>query len=484
MATTTASKPIGGGTLNPVYNPIVWSFLSGNINLPGFRYVVDIKNETDTEVITTLELPPIAPSGYTAFDLSRILSNYVTHQNINTNVTGDHAEQSYIGYNLDIKERYQVSYGWTGISQSTSSSNYSAYTQLEFQVATPFQPNDQIQNFVTGVDQLLGGILTVIDVINDTTIVVNRQWSQLIGTGVTVGDAIYADGRKFTSEVVLDQSGGYCWNGALKHVELKDYNVSRFAMGTVFLGDFLSYLPKTFTVRENTHLGMNFYNGTNSSNRRLIITNGTTTKFLQFATTDKPFIYLALGPGNIDESSFTLLSGPAATITSGGSEFYEAYVANSSNAQISARYRFNIDYTCSKYDDYCVVFLDRLGSLGAFSFIYNNVITEDVTKELHNKQIGSYITSNWSFGAEEASFSPTFIEAKKRIQLTTAWLTQDESDYFTQLITSPKTWINIGGEFYPLNVITSTAVREDKRRTKNIRYVVDFEFANRDSINW
>lgn len=482
MATTIQSKPIGGGTLSPAYNPIVWSLLSGNINLPGFRYVVDLKE--GSTVLSRLELPPIAPSGYTAFDASTILSNFVTHQNINTNVTGDHASESYIGYGFDVFERYQVSYGWTGISQSNSSLNYSAYTQLEFQSSTPFQPNDQIQNFVTGVDQLLAGILTVIDVINDTTIVVNRQWSQLMGTGITVGDAIYADGRKFTSEAVVEQPTNFAFNGALKHVDLKDYNSSQFAMGSVFLGDFLSYLPKTFTVRENTSLGMNFYNGINTTNRRLIITNGVTTKFLQFTTTNKPLIYLALGPGNINESSFTLLSGPAATLTSGGSQFYEAYVANSSNGQLSARYRFNIDYTCSKFDDYCVVFLDRLGSLGAFSFIYNNVISEDVTKEIHNTQIGSYLTGNWSFGAEEASFSPTFIEAKKRIQLTTSWLTQDESDYFNQLITSPKTWINIGGEFYPLNVITSTAVREDKRRTKNIRYVVDFEFANRDSINW
>lgn len=484
MATTITSLPIGGTSLSPTYNPIVYSVDSTLKNFPGFRYVVDVIDNETTDRITRLEIPPIAPTGEGVFDVSSILSNYVTNQNINENFTGDDASDSYIKYSIEIRERYNVSYGWSGISQSTSSSSFSAFTQLNFSVPTPFEVNDQIQNFVTGVDQLLNGILTVIDVINNQTIVVNRQWNQLIQTGITLGDAIYADGRKFTSDV--DSSAdGLVFNAAFEHVKLKDFQVSNFAMGTVFLGNFLTTMPKEFTVRENTHLGINFFNSNNSSERRLQITDGFTKKYLPITgTTNKPLIYLALGPGNIDESQFTLLSGPAATLTSGGAKYYEAFITNPSNARISAIYKFNLDYRCSKWEDYSVVFLDRLGSLGAFSFIYANQESQEITRELHNKQIGNSNSANWSFQAEEASFRPTFIEAKKRIQLNTAWLTQEESEYFQELLTSPACWININNEFWPLNVAESTSIKEDKRRTKNIRYTVNFDFANRDSINW
>lgn len=484
MATAINSSPIGGYNLNPAYNPIVFSVQSGLVNLPNFRYAVDVINEDTSELITRLEIPPIAPSGQGVFDISHILSNFVTHQNINQNYTGDDASDSYINYRVQTRERYQVSYGFTSITQSVSSTNFSAFTQLNFEIPTPFQPNDQIINFLTSGDNLLAGILTVIDVINDTTIVVNRQWNQLVTSGLTLGDSIFADGRKFTSDIEVDQVGR-AFNAALTNVQLKDYAPAQYSMGTAFLGKLLTNMPQEFTVRENTHLGINFFNGTNTNNRRLQITNGVTTKYLSITgTTGKALIYLAMGPGNIDESQFTLLSGPNEIITSGGSPFYEALVTNSSNGPISQRYKFNLDYTCSKWEDYCVVFLDKLGSLGAFSFIYANSESQQVNRQLHNKQIGNSEGSAWSFNAEEASFRPTFIEAEKRIQLNTAWLTQVESEYFQELITSPACWININNEFWPINVITSSSIKEDKRRTKNIRYTVDFEFANRDSINW
>lgn len=485
MAIAQEGTPIGGGKLSPVYNPIIWYFGSGLVNLPGFRYVVEIKETNTSDLISTLEIPPRPIDGLCVADIGRILSNYVTNQ-LPTDAWGIDATDSYLEYELEVRERYNVSYGWTGYSESTTSTEYPIYTQLLFDSPTPFAAGDQIINFVSNpsLEPLLDGILTVIDVIDSSTIVVNRKWSVLNQGAVINGDVIFADGRKFTSDVELTVTGSTAWNGALSHIQLKDYSVDDYLLSAVTPSKLLTNIPQdSFRVRENTVLGVLAYND-GTTGRRLVISDGTTTKFRTLNSSGKEIIYLPVGPGNLDEPAFTLFGGPNVPITSSPSNGYSYWVATSAMVPVSEVYNVEFDYTCTKWDEYQLVFLDRLGSLGSFSFYYLNQETQDITRISNNYTIGDLDSGTWKFNVNERGFINTNVEVTDRIRLNTGWLSNEESQYIQELFSSPVVWLNLTNELWPVNIIDTSSFKNDKRSTKNIRYEITVEVANINVINW
>lgn len=491
MAVTTVGTPIGGGDFNPVYNNIVWYFASTNINLPGFRYVVDVFEKTGPatqELITRLELPPRPSDNYAVADIGRILANYVTFPLLGT-PHGSDSSRSYIRYNIEVRERYNVSYGWTSYSEAGGIGEFPEYTKLTFPSPTPFVAGDVIINFTSdpSLEPLLEGILTVIEVIDSQNIVVNREWSILNqGTGI-VGDVIYADGRKFTSDVEETISDKVAFNGAISHVNFLGYNSDRFAMNTIDQGEFLTTIPSQFGVRMNSHIGFNIWNDFQDApdfNYIYIEGSNTTIKRRNTQNDTTPIIYIPVGPGNLDESSYTLVSGPNLPIIDPVNRWYDIWAANSSGERISQKYRFFIDTTCTKWDDYQIVFLDRLGSLGCFNFYYLNEEGQSINRTQSNFILGDLQGDTWNFKSIDGGVQNTNVEIEETITLNTAWLTTEESRYLQQLISSPITWINVGENFFPVLVTDTTSVTRDTRSEKNIRHTVNFKIANSDTINW
>jgi len=491
MAISLAGTPIGGsGKFNPVYNPVVWYFGSGLTMLPGFRYVVDVFERTGPstqELITRLEIPPRPSDGLCVADIGQILSNYVTNQNPTDNLID--AFNSYMRYNLEVREKYLVSYGWSSFQPATGSTGFPTFTQINFDVPTPFQINDQITNF-TSDNEYLEGILTVIDVITDQEIVVNREYS-IVTTGGTsgVGDAIFTDGRKFLSPVGLTSGDNTVWNGALAHTDLVDYDAADYAISASAPGKFLSYIPQSgFRVREATVLNLLAYiSGT--SGRRIVISDGTTVKFRSIPGT--PIVAnLPVGPGNINEAGYTLLAGPSASITTCASTTgeYEVWIATSGMVQVSQKYKFVLDCKCTKWDEYQLVFMDRLGSLASFSFYYLSQKSQSVSRTENTYPLGDLgagaTSTQWGFSPNDTGRRLTNVDIENSIRLNTAWLTNDEAEYFQQLVSSPKVWINKENQLFPVIVQDTSSVTNDKRATKNIRYEINVSMANRDTINW
>lgn len=494
MAVDTVGTPIGGGELSPVYNPIVWYFGSGNTSLPGFRYVVDVFKRIDNvtqELITRLEIPPRPVDNLCVADIGKILSNYVTNQ-LPTDTHATDADDSYIRYNIEVRERYQVSYGWTNYAEATGATEFPEYTQLEFAVATPFQEGDQIVNIVNDITipdgKKLNGILSVIEVIDNQTIVIDRKWSLLDGGETLVGDVIFADGRKFTSGVEETVSDRLAWNGALSHVELFNYTPDRFEMDTITPGEFLTYLPDNFKVRPNSVIGFNVWSallGSIDFNYIYIRGSNTTVKRRVANSTVFPIMYIPIGPGNIDESQYTLVSGPNETIVTDDNAWYEFFAADGTGNPVSKTYRLTFDKTCSKWDDYQLVFLDRLGSLGSFTFYYLNEESQTIDRTQNNYIIGNLQSNDeWGFQASEAGFKNTNIDIQTSLRLNTAWLNQEESKYIQQLFSSPVVYINLEGSLFPVLVTDSSSITRDTRSDKNIRYEINVKLANRETINW
>lgn len=505
MAITVEGLPFGGGKPSPGYNPIVYYVSSTNVLLNDFRYIAEVKSANTSTVLFTKKVAPRPEDNFGVFRLGRLLSDYLTHQDITTTELTD-AANCYVDYEIDLKEEYSQIYTWTAYTQSTGATPpYTINTSLLFNSDVPFAPNDQIvvNQSDGGQEQpLLEGVLTVIEVLETNEVVVNRKWNVIApnipGGGSTItGEVYYADGTKFTSSALTTVTDKVAWNGALKHDEILDYVSTDYippVLGSIDgnEGQWLSSAPYTgLTVNLDQHLLLNFISNNQSSGvlNYVVIENDSGDSARRLKNFSGNFITpINCGPGNLTQSEYTATTG-SLPIVSSDTKWYTVHLTDSAGQQKSQKYKFFVNNDCYKYNTKNLMFLDRLGSIGSFAFYYKDEETQNIERGNVRKILGDLnkSTDRWTFDPQDRGEETHYITRSSSIELTTAWLTEEESEYFQELIASPRVWLqdqNNTDRHYPVIVETNQSVFKKRVNNKNIRYTIRVRTANRDAINW
>lgn len=157
----------------------------------------------------------------------------------------------------------------------------------------------------------------------------------------------------------------------------------------------------------------------------------------------------------------------------------------SSPSQLSEVRTFNLDCSCiGRYTNYSLSFVDRLNSVGSFSFTLNNKQKVNVKREKFNRQIGGLSTTNsrYEYNTSETSNPNYSIELNEQWELNTNWLTETESVYFEELITSPRVVLVDGNVFTAVNIVDATFERVRKNNKKMIQHTITIELANNNGI--
>jgi len=149
----------------------------------------------------------------------------------------------------------------------------------------------------------------------------------------------------------------------------------------------------------------------------------------------------------------------------------------------SVTYRFYIDNRC-KINDYEILFMDRMGSLGSFSFQLRDKLTGTVKKEVYNQDIqGSVVSSEWTYDSYERGQRAVYSSIEEIYELNTNWMTEEMASYFTELVSSPNTWIKIDGTYYGC-VVTDTGYEKERGKNRNlIRKTLRVKLSVQDRVN-
>jgi len=163
----------------------------------------------------------------------------------------------------------------------------------------------------------------------------------------------------------------------------------------------------------------------------------------------------------------------------------------------SRRYYVNLDRRVRTVE-HSILFLDRMGSWGSFAFTGRAYTTGEVTREQFNKDIPGYVETagidRWLYKTTETGMTNTYIATDTTISLNTDWMNQDMALYFTELISSPNTYIKISNydadcelpesEQYVSCTIVTSSFEEFKQRNKNlIKQSIVVKLANNNIVN-
>ena len=480
--------------LMPAYNPIKYIYDSSNNNLQGFKYIFDIYHSTTGNKIAEYRVMPTYGTGYGEIDLSKLLQAQVSYDLNLTNTSAYDATNSHYQYDVKVGEEYLTTTTYTFALTQYLTAPYSGNVQIN--VANTFLVGDQInitQNAPGATaNPNLEGLFTVL-VANPLYIVVSSPWATVTAAGL--GGAItYADGRKTVTRDIITAMKNFVFNGAIRWVEWPAYDYDEFMLNN-FQDRFLTNLPPSnFYATLSQDLWVNVVaDGSPTPPDTLFFQTSDGDTFEKNVTAVEHVSGISMGPNNYGLLSVVAGALPMIKPTT---EWYTVrYERNGFPS--SKQYKVNIDRRVRTVE-HSILFLDRMGSWGSFAFTGRAYTTGDVTREQFNKDIPGYVETvgidRWLYETTETGMTNTYISTDTTIALNTDWMNQDMSLYFTELISSPNTYIKISNydadcelpeseEYVSCTIVTST-FQEFKQRNKNlIKQSIVVKLANNNIVN-
>lgn len=471
MATTKIAEPYD---FSPAYNPMKFIYDSTNKNQLGFKYIFDVYASGTSTKIGEYRVFPTYSTGYGEIDLSKLLSTKVSFDNSITSTTSYNAANSFYKYDVKIGEEYVQFVSYTA-SVSNNSGN------VKITVTHSFVVGDQvsISQADSGVaNPGLEGLFTVVAITGTTDFTVNSLWSEVTDATIN-GTVVYADNRKTITRDIIVESNKYVWNGALSFQDWRTYNEDIYLLDANN-NSLLTDLPRSgFWATPQQDLLINFGNNSITSGFAYF-QNSNGDIFKKAITNGNIITGVSVGPNNA--GSLTLVSGTAVLVKA-DTTYYDFWYTNSAGTQHSAKYRVNIDTRC-KIEDYEILFLDRKGSWGSFAFQLRAYEKGTVQRTQYNKDVqGSVTSTRWTYASNEFGMTTSNVDVMTTMDLNTNWMTEEMADYFAQLVSSPVTYLKVGGQYEAINIVDTSFEVEKARNKHLIRKTITIKPANNDTIN-
>ena len=286
------------------------------------------------------------------------------------------------------------------------------------------------------------------------------------------------------------------WNGVRNEIEWLDFDYTNYTINTFSTTKkFLTDSPRTIKIDSaqshqlsfivNERYGANQYNikaysGYNGTGS--LIADGVVTNNIA-ANQDWSSRYFRIPVGtydigNIDPSLYTdslLGTTPSTALT--GAASYTIHLEDNTNAQTSEKVTFNINQTCTKYNEVRVHFLNRLGGYDAFNFYMKSIHTTDIKKDKYDQQHHDW--TGWSYDYSKKSRGATDynVSLNKKLTVNTDYLTEEESLWMEDLITSPNAYIEESNELIAVNLDARKIQRKTSLNDKLMQYTFELSYS-------
>ena len=396
MAVTIQSSPNGSLNIAAAYNPIVYTITSTNYAQKNFRFIADIYMNGGATPLPRIKYVPVPANNYQAIDVGGIIKNYVTRDPY---VIGDTKfkknSNSVCSFTIQFGEEYGPSSGVTTYANLTQTSG-SCYV-----------PNIALSypDFVTGLSSYKYGSTS-------------KKW---LTNAPRISNVLTINNIKTTESYWL-----YFFNpfqsATLRHdnifVEACDDNGATLNI-TAFANPYSA--P---TVLEETHL--------------------------------------RVGVGCYDLGLLTtpdLLIGTAPVLPA-NTTYYNLYLyANSGSGITTEVVRFYVTNKCSKATTtYRLVWLDTLGGYDSFTFYGQSQRTSSVDRKTYKKYAGYFNSSNvFTFDNQNSRQNAQYnTVVKDSFKVNSDWITEAESTWLEELITSPDVYYVSGTQLMPIQITDSS----------------------------
>lgn len=258
---------------------------------------------------------------------------------------------------------------------------------------------------------------------------------------------------------------------------------------------FLTNAPTTQTVYPSTRAYLYFLNNTAASNAASYVeyigydANNNPTVQIKFDTAydeNQRIQYVGVGYENLElidgfEPGYSANIGTIPFFTAQSVVKYTVQLFDATNQQVTELRTFNVGEDCNIGDTYQLIFQNKLGGYDTFSFrSFADKSYSVTTKDTFKKRLGAWNGTDFEYEPYQRATTQYNTIYKDRIVIKSDWITEDESQWLHELVTSPDVYMVISGreELMAINIIdTEYSVKKfNKDQLFNLQLTIEKSF--------
>jgi hypothetical protein len=466
--------------LSAGYNPLRWYLSSTNVNEKAFRYIVEVFAAGTATKLFEKKYAPRPSDGYAEVDISRDVQNFLSAHTPFSNSDYQNAPEHYLKYDIKFGEEYIVAWNF---SDYIFNSGLTGFNQTPNVTVHPFVIGDQVRVELNATyndfRDVLNGLFTVTDVPDNYTVVTQLPW---IGSGgATPGKMYYADNRKSRFLNLALKKGQTTANIAILLRQMNNFTGAEFILDDLVQGLFLTNMPKIVSQNESQENWLAFYNNYVSQTLFLNFENDLGDIGIRRinCTNTQGIIQIASGLGNM--GTLTALAGTL-PIVKDDATIVKVHLTNTGGTPVSEVITYQIDRRCN-ISQYEIVFMDRLGTFANFAMQLRAYEKGNVNRLTYNKQFGDTVAGLVTFNTYESGTTTYHVDDTREISLNTNYMTDAESVYFDELLTSGYTYLKVRDDYFACQVQETSYETQRAVNKPLIRKSVTVRYAVQNPIN-
>ena len=227
---------------------------------------------------------------------------------------------------------------------------------------------------------------------------------------------------------------------------------------------FLTNMPDNHKVSINSH-GWLYYKGEAVIDQFFIIAvdavGGVTASRIDASTTSADIQFMPSAPAslnNIDNANFTFGNQP---IIPTDTAYYVITALSSGSTAISQDRTFILEENC-KYNTNTLIFQNNLGGFDNFTFYLGDMSMTDIERKDMKVNVDNVVGNDIVYSMNEREKVTYYTKKSETIKLMSDWITEAESNWLLELMSSPEIYLQNGDELTAVAKIKATNYTKKK----------------------
>jgi len=454
----------------PVYNEVVLVLDSTLKTEESFQFIIDIT--VNGSYSSRMKVSP-NPDGYGVVDMHRHLESYTSY-NLDTAATGTFQQMtdSFCKYSVALKEEYV----FNGVNSVATI--FGGHIQVSNTIPHGLAIGDKVNVTASTVAGYLG-ITEVVSVVSSTIVELQVNYTansiltyaRLDGATTIIDSSTVMTGDKIAVNAVED------W------IDVPNFDYSEYVLSPAPLGQLVSTIPTTNTVKLEDRVYSNFYNNseTGSTYLEVISTNGT------FRITNphvvpidaNRFLTIGVSPYLLNNTTDTVavVSG-SLPIVDAATTSYTVKLINSGFVATSETINFNVDASCNNFEIYRLIYMDQFGSFLNVNFELPTKYDVSTKRTKYLQNYGSYAGGSYGWNSYDRGQVVLDSNITEVYEVSTDWVNNTVSNQVKDLLISPQVYhLDENGLLRAIDIKTSSLRVKNTSRDKVFNYSLKFEYA-------
>jgi len=303
-----------------------------------------------------------------------------------------------------------------------------------------------------------------------------NSWTSLY---IRFGEEYAVAGVLTTYINLLDSATCYAVNASLEYLQFVNWSSNTFYQGTT-----RKFLTSNATpnILDNNKMWLHFYHELPANITSILIrvynSFGTQINSNSFVPTDLSnstigdrFLKIAVGT-----SQLKALFGSTFFVNA---SYYTVQAVDATSSFSLEIKTINIQESNCKYENVALHFLNVYGGFDVFNFKLVSNKNSSIDRKKYNVMSGSFNSSN-VYGYASADRSTQVMTSSNQDSLTvnSDWITEAESTWLKELITSPVVFMEVGSGLVPISISETKYKFSKKVNEKIFNLQVTFDFGN------